>query len=90
MPKKTKEKSELLTIPGVGPSITRDLQDLGYNKVADLKGAVPDDMYETLCELRGQQIDRCVLYVFRCAVKYASMTDKKRENLKWWDFKDKK
>ena len=88
MPKKTKEKSELLTIPGVGPSITKDLQDLGYAKVADLKKADPEDMYETLCELRGQYIDRCVLYVFRCAVYFASNSRHQPELLKWWNWSD--
>ena len=87
---KKAEKSEFLAIPGVGPSIAEDLRKLGFRKVADLKKANPEEMYEALCKLQGQRIDRCLLYVFRCAVKYSKMTDKKREDLKWWDFKDKK
>ncbi|NJM89920.1 MAG: hypothetical protein HC847_25010 [Hydrococcus sp. RU_2_2] len=39
--------------------------------------------------LRGQHIDRCVLYVFRCAVYYASNSVREPELLKWWNWKDK-
>jgi hypothetical protein len=62
---------ELLTIPGVGPSIARDLVDLGYTSVSGLKEEDPESMYRRLCELRGHHVDRCVLYVFRCAVYFA-------------------
>jgi hypothetical protein len=82
-------KRGLQEIPGVGSSIEKDLQELGYFSVADLKKADPEEMYERSCRIQKLRIDRCLLYVYRCAVKYANMTDKKRENLKWWDFKDK-
>jgi len=88
--KKNETSGELREIPGVGPSIERDLYELGYFTVADLKGADPEKMYEKSCRIAGTKIDRCLLYVYRCAVKYAGMTDKKRDNLKWWEFKDKK
>jgi len=83
-------EGDLRTIPGVGPSIEKDLQELGYFSVADLKGADPEKMYEKSCRIAGTGIDRCLLYVYRCAVTYAGMKDPKRENLKWWDFKDGK
>ena len=63
---------ELQTIPGIGESLSQDLLDLGYRKVYDLKGENPESMYQNLMDLRGQHVDRCVLYVFRCAVYYAS------------------
>jgi hypothetical protein len=78
----------LQTIPGVGPSIARDLIDLGYTSVARLKGANPDLMYQRLCELRGIHIDRCVLYEFRCAVYFANSKAHDPELLKWWNWKD--
>lgn len=81
---------ELQTIPGVGPSIARDLIDLGYASVSSLKGADPESMYERLCDLRGQHIDRCVLYVFRCAVYFAGHRPHDQELLKWWNWKDRK
>ena len=80
---------DLQAIPGVGPSIAQDLNDLGYNQVADLSGQEPERMYENLCELRGAHIDRCVLYVFRCAVYCADNETYDSELLKWWNWKDR-
>jgi hypothetical protein len=80
---------ELQTIPGVGPSIARDLIDLGFTSVSSLKGAGPESMYQRLCELRGAHIDRCVLYEFRCAVYFAGSKTHDPELLKWWNWKDK-
>ena len=85
---KIKDATDFLqTIPGVGPSIAQDLADLGYHDVADLRGTDPEEMYRKLCELRGTQVDRCVLYVFRCAVYFASNTTHSAEKLKWWNWK---
>jgi hypothetical protein len=81
---------ELHTIPGVGPSIARDLIDLGYRSVSELKMADPESMYQKLCGLRGQHIDRCVLYEFRCAVYFASSNIHDPELLKWWNWQDNK
>jgi hypothetical protein len=78
----------LQVIPGVGPSIAQDLVDLGYKSVSELKGADPESIYQELCVLRGQHIDRCVLYVFRCAVYYANSDKHDPELLKWWHWKD--
>lgn len=89
MENKTSTK-KLQIIPGVGPSIAKDLIDLGYNRVSKLKKADPESMYRSLCELRGQQVDRCVLYVFRCAVYFASSKIHNPELLKWWHWKDTK
>jgi len=74
-------------IPGVGKSLSRDLVDLGYRTVHELNGGNPETMYQNLTALRGQHIDRCVLYVFRCAVYYASHAVHDSELLKWWNWK---
>ena len=79
----------LQAIPGVGPSIASDLRELGYDRVADLSGEDPERMYLKLCELRKTHIDRCVLYVFRCAVYCANNETYDSELLKWWNWKDK-
>ena len=50
-------------------------------------GRVLDPSY-SLWGLRGEQIDRCVLYVFRCAVYYAANETHESEKLKWWNWKD--
>jgi hypothetical protein len=76
------------TIPGIGNSLSQDLVDLGYRKVNDLKDADPEEMYQNLMAVRGHHIDRCVLYVFRCAVYYASNSIHDPELLNWWNWKD--
>ena len=87
------DKSELLTcIPGVGKSISKDLYDIGIRKVSDLKGKDPEWLYDRSNKFAGVVQDRCLLYVFRCAVYFAETEGKKRnkEKLKWWNWKDKK
>jgi hypothetical protein len=78
---------ELCKIPGVGKSIAVDLLDIGIESIADLKSKNPQAMYEKLCKIRGQKIDRCVLYVFRCAVYYATEEKHDPAKLKWWLWK---
>jgi Pathogenicity locus len=69
---------ELRQIPGVGKTIANDLWDIGFKSIVDLKG-------------QGATQDRCMLYVFRCAVYYANTNPKKRHpyKLMWWNWKDK-
>jgi hypothetical protein len=81
---------DLQCIPGVGPSLAQDLVDLGIRSVAALRRRSPERLYERLCTLRGQHQDRCVLYVFRCAVYFASEASHDPERLKWWNWKDPK
>lgn len=80
---------ELQSIPGVGPSIARDLYDLGIRRVADLRSRDPERMYHAHVHQRGVPVDRCLLYVFRCAVYYASAQTPETELLKWWNWKDR-
>ena len=80
---------ELQTIPGVGVSIAEDLWEMGIRKVADLRGKDPERLYVRRCAQVGVQIDRCLLYVFRCAVYYASHKRHQPELLKWWNWKDR-
>lgn len=84
-----KDRDDLETIPGVGPSIARDLGDLGLDRVASLRGRDPERLYADLIALRGGPVDRCVLYVFRCAVYYADRRRHRPELLKWWNWKDR-
>lgn len=84
----SQEARELQKIPGVGPSIARDLLDLGIRCIPDLSGNDPGRLYDQLCVLRGHHIDRCVLYVFRCAVYFASEPRPDPQLLKWWNWKD--
>lgn len=75
-------------IPGVGKEIAHDLIKLGYRSIAELENQDPEKMYDKLCQLQGCHVDRCMLYVFRCAVYYASNTTHDLEKLKWWNWKD--
>ncbi len=81
---------ELRSIPGVGASIAGDLFDLGIRSVDDLRGRDPEKLYERFCRERGMHIDRCLLYVFRCAVYFASTKKPRPELLLWWNWKDRK
>lgn len=79
---------EFKRIPGVGDKIAQDLWDLGYRSLQDLRDQDPEAMYARLCNDRGTHVDRCMLYVFRCAVYFASNEDYDPELLKWWNWKD--
>lgn len=81
-------RSDLQSIPGVGPSIEQDFLDLGIGAVAELAGRDPTQLYAQLCELRGERIDRCVLYVFRSSVYFASEAEHEEALLQWWNWKD--
>ena len=82
---------ELTTIPGIGKSIARDLIDIGIRQVNDLKGKDPQELYEHSNRVAGCTQDKCLLYVFRCAVYYAETPPGKREKqkLNWWYWKNK-
>ena len=81
-------KSKLERIPGVGPAMAEDFRKLGITEVAQLKGRSPEQLYDQLNILLGTVQDRCVLYVFRCAVYYAETETPETEKLKWWNWKD--
>ena len=81
--------AQLRQIPGVGKSIAEDLWELDIRSTADLQEKDPEILYQQLCVVQGQKIDRCMLYVLRCAVYYASNTEYQPELLKWWNWKDR-
>jgi hypothetical protein len=80
---------ELQRIPGVGPRIAQDLWEIGVHRVSDLQGRDPETLYQKLCKHQNAHVDRCMLYVFRCAVYFASNTVHDPALLKWWHWKDK-
>lgn len=79
---------QLTKIPGVGLSMANDLRELGYGSVEELRGADPEQMFEGLCVRKGVRVDRCVLYVFRCATYFAETDSPDPQLLKWWNWKD--
>ena len=79
---------ELQAIPGVGPSLAQDLISLGITRVAQLKQKNPERLYRQLEKQVGTHVDRCVLYVFRCAIYYAETPEPHPDLLRWWNWKD--
>ena len=81
--------TDLRSIPGVGPSIEQDLMALGIHQVSDLIAQDPEQMFERSNNLAGMVQDRCLLYVFRCAVYFAETPHPDPNLLKWWSWKDR-
>ncbi|EAD5703857.1 helix-hairpin-helix domain-containing protein [Listeria innocua] len=83
--------TDLIKLPGIGKKMVLMLNEIGIEKVADLRGKNPLDLYENTCAKRGERMDPCVLYTYRCAV-YVAETDETEQHAdlrKWWNWKDK-
>jgi predicted RecB family nuclease len=89
--KKRYPPQSLTDIPGVGKSIANDLRNIGIYRIDDLKGMDAEWLYELSHQNAGIIQDRCLLYVFRCAVYFAETRDQIQdpEKLKWWYWKDR-
>jgi hypothetical protein len=87
MASKSTDPNSLLSIPGVGRSIARDLENIGIHSVKDLKGKDAEKLYIRSNAYAGTVQDRCLLYVFRCAVYFAE-GGRNAHKLKWWHWKD--
>lgn len=79
---------QLTLIPGVGRSIADDLIQMGITSVADLKNKDAEKLYKQSNRQCGVVQDPCVLYVFRCAIYFASNKKHDPEKLKWWNWKE--
>jgi len=82
-----KHLKELITIPGVGRKIALYFLELGIKRVSDLKKKKPQVWYDALCRKQGYRVDRCMLYVFRCSVYYATHKKHDPRKLCWWNWK---
>ena len=83
-------KPDLRTLPGVGPATEAGLQALGISSPAQLRGQDPEELYRRSCALQWTELDRCVLYVYRCAVYAAETEHPEPEKCKWWNWKDQR
>lgn len=81
--------SDLRLVPGIGAKKEQELMELGYDSLESLKEADPDELYIKACTKQGWQLDKCVLYAFRCAVAFAKDSDPDPEKYRWWYFCDK-
>jgi hypothetical protein len=89
-PARKQSLKDLQAIPGVGPNIAGHLWKIGIRSVEDLKDRDPEKLYQALCKREKAVVDRCALYVCRCAVYYASNKKHAPKKLLWWNWKDKK
>lgn len=80
---------DLKKIPGVGKNMEQHLNNIGIHRIEDLRGKDPEELYAQDCIQKGFQEDRCVLYVYRCAVYFAEHEQHETEKLKWWYWKDR-
>lgn len=80
--------AEFKRIPGVGKAISEDFWNIGLRSVDDLKGQDPEELYLKLCSYQNCKVDRCMLYVLRCAVYFATEKRPEEKLLKWWNWKD--
>lgn len=80
--------SDLRNVPGIGAKKEQELIALGYDSLASLKDADPDELYTQACLLQNEQLDKCVLYAFRCAVAYAKDPAPNPDQYRWWYFCD--
>lgn len=90
MTQKEKSLLALRQIPGVGISIAKNLYNIGIHSVEDLIGQEPEKLFERSNQFAEVIQDRCLLYVFRCAVYYANTDPLNREidKLLWWNWKN--
>ena len=84
----SKSASDFKKIPYVGEATEADLLALGYEGIASLRGADPDETKERTKKALGRGRDRCILYVYRMACYYASTPRPDKAKLKWWLWKD--
>lgn len=78
--------SDLRLVPGIGAKKEKELTELGYGSLEELKSADPDELYIRACAGQGVRLDKCVLYAFRCAVAFANDPAPDPENYRWWYF----
>lgn len=80
MIKKSKQKSELLTLMNVGPAVLKDLHLLGIEKIIQLRNESPDHLFEKLQKITGKKHDPCMWDVFAAIIHEAQTGEK----LPWW------
>lgn len=76
--------TELRKIPNVGPRTEADLLAMGYTTIESLKGKTAEELYAEECRLRGCQIDRCQLYLYRAVVYFVNTENPDPAKCKWW------
>ncbi len=81
--------SRLQSLPGVGVKTAADLESIGIRSPAQLSAKNPEQLYRRLRVLHGGKLDRCMLYVLRCAVYCSSHPNAGNRQRKWWNWKNR-
>lgn len=81
-------RASLQSLPGVGPKTAADLEAIGIRSPEQLARNDPDALFGRLRRRNGGTLDRCVLYVLRCAVHCSKHPDAGVKHRKWWNWKD--
>ncbi len=85
--KVVREAVVLLTdLPNVGKSLAADLQLIGVQTPAQLRGRDPYVMYDALCEKTGERHDPCVIDVFISVTRFMNG----EPPVAWWQFTDER
>ena len=79
---------ELMSIPCVGIEVAENMVLLGIKNVNDLKNQKAEYLYMRSNNEAGKIQDRQWLYVFRCAIYYASTQRPEKNKLDWTSWKD--
>ncbi len=80
---------ELTLIPGIDRKVADDLIEMGITRLSQLKNKDPEKLFSKSNREKGSVQDRSLLYMFRCAVYFASNEKHDEEKLKWKNWKDK-
>ena len=80
--------SELRKIPNVGKQTEQYLIAMGYRSIESLRGKRAEELYAEECRLRGFELDRCQLYIYRALEYYLNTENPDPQKCKWWLWKD--
>ncbi|MBG9794969.1 Pathogenicity locus [Paenibacillus dendritiformis] len=75
--------AEFQRIPSIGPQFARDMVELGYFSLEELKQQDGAQLFDALEQRYGFEIDPCVEDQCRLIVDFARHRDGSRQ---WWDF----
>lgn len=80
------ECGALEQLPNIGPSLARDLRDIGIRSPRQLEQADAFELYRALCARTGRRHDPCVLDAFLAACAFM-----RGENARpWWAYTAKR
>lgn len=73
-------------LPNIGQAMARDFEVLGLREPAELAGADPLELYQSLCLATGTRQDPCVLDVFMSVTDFLSGATARP----WWHYTDER